>query len=161
MVIISRVEMSPEIYGVDIKQVKNTIKILERTFKTEKIPYKSTSLEDLQAYFSIPTTTGDTTTLGQVFRKKWLLAHEMLEISELKFKGLFLVEDIFEKHYHEVLEAHYFATKWELYLAKKAGDDKWIQRRLRLFEMWKEDPNISEDLRIKYFNLFRQYSTEL
>ena len=74
--------------NIDINKIQLLIDKIELQLKQFRIPHVKVSVEDLLEYFSYDAPTGDTTTLKDVLENKWLLLHELIEISELKKKNL-------------------------------------------------------------------------
>ena len=113
------------------------------------------SAKELIAYFEGDAPSGDVTTLQDILNSKWLLIHELVEINELKKKGLEISSKLLFTHAESVFETHLIATEWELKLANEKKDADWIKRRLKDIETWLEDPTLSMRLKEKCINLLR------
>ena len=114
--------------------------------------------KDLINYFSFEAPTGDTTMLKDVAENKWLLVHEIVEISELKKKKLPLSIDVFTAYHDELYECHVTATEWEFKLALISGEKAWIRKRISLVDMWLEVDSMSDDSRKRCKNIIQKYS---
>lgn len=144
--------------NIDITKIQLLIDKIELQLKQFQIPHVKVSAADLLEYFSYDAPTGDTTTIKDVLEKKWLLMHELIEISELKKKNLPLTIELFYDYFDELLDAHMTATEYEFYLAKQFNDLDWIKKRLPLLLMWIEDPELPNRIQRRCLKLREEYS---
>jgi len=114
--------------------------------------------KELAAYFEGEAPSGDSITLEMVLQSKWLLLHELVELSELKKQGFTITAELLFSHPEEVFRAHLIATAWELKIADKEGDDLWIQKRLQDVQHWLEESTLKQDLKEKCQQLLQKYS---
>ncbi len=111
---------------------------------------------DLITYFSAESPYGDITTIDDVLQSRWLLIHEMVELSELKRMGLEINDQILLEHMEEVNRAHITAAEIEF---KAAEDDRdYIERRIKDVDNWIGDDELSDDLRERCVRLKERYS---
>jgi len=144
--------------NIDINKIQLLIDKIELQLKQFRIPHVKVSVEDLLEYFSYDAPTGDTTTLKDVLENKWLLLHELIEISELKKKNLPLSIELFYDHFDELLDAHITATEYEFYLAKQFNDIDWLKKRLPLLTMWLDDSELPRRIQKRCLELRKKYS---
>ena len=112
--------------------------------------------EDLISYFQATSPTGDTTTLNDVLKNLFLLVHELVEINELKKRGLSITKDVIVKNIDTVYNAHLIATEVELYIAYKHDALKHIRNRIKNIESWLEDPLLPKGLYNKCYELLKK-----
>ena len=116
------------------------------------------TLEELEKYFEGEAPSGDTITLEMIFKSKWLLIHEIVECSELKKLGYKIEFNLLHTKPQEVFLAHLEATDWELKLASKAGDMKWVKKRLFDVKSWLDDPNMVSKLKNRIGEILSKYN---
>lgn len=119
-------------------------------------PLKITANELLD-YFKGDTPSGDTITLEMVLDSKWLLIHEIVELSELKKEGFEINSDILFTNPKEVFEAHLIATEWEIHFANKENDHQWIKRRRKDIQNWLDDSSLNEELKTRCIKLLQMF----
>jgi hypothetical protein len=125
--------------------------------KEHKYPIIEIHVEELIDYFEGDAPSGDTITLEQVLQSKWLLVHEVVEISELKKLGYSIAFDLLISKPIEVFKAHLTATEWEFQLARKEDARDWIKKRLNDVRNWLEDPNLQPSFVSKCQELLQEY----
>ncbi|KYH37810.1 MAG: GNAT family acetyltransferase [Candidatus Bathyarchaeota archaeon B23] len=108
-------------------------------------------------YLLGPTTTGDRTTLREILESRYLLIHELVEIDELKRRGIAIGRETVVSHPAEVYEAHLRAAEVEFSLAEMEGDRGWLGRRLRDAESWLQDPSLPPRLRPRVRDLIERF----
>ncbi|MFQ6013412.1 MAG: hypothetical protein ACE5LS_07190 [Thermoplasmata archaeon] len=96
--------------------------------------------EDLRAYFDAETVQDDRISMGEVATNRFLLMHELVEITEIKRLGLELTKDVIVQNYELVYGARLKAAEVELEQAALAGDHGHLRRRLEDVRSWCEDP---------------------
>ena len=108
--------------------------IIENNHLIKEAGFSSTSVsaEELMEYFSGSTPYGDTTTLAEVIQNRWLLIHEVVELSNLKSMGFIISRKLIWTNIQEVLKSHVAATEVEIRMALKHKDLDWIQRRAKV-----------------------------
>ena len=63
----------------------------------------------------------------------------------MKRGGLEISIELLYENMDDVYPAHNMAFEWELQLAKSAGDDEWVTKRIKLIPNWLEcDDDMSE-----------------
>ncbi len=120
--------------------------------------YQNISSEELISYFDEPAPSGDLTTLSDILDKKWLLIHELVELSELKLMNLQISSHLLRTHPMEVEYAHITATEYEFKFAREGNDNGWIESRLKDVRTWLEDDDMPEDLKCRCFYLIDHFS---
>ncbi|MHA1127228.1 MAG: hypothetical protein ACTSO7_17890 [Candidatus Heimdallarchaeota archaeon] len=104
---------------------------------------------ELIAYFEGEAPSGDVISLQDILNSSWLLIHELVEINELKKKGLEISSKLLFTHSEVVFETHLIATEWELKLAAKGDDLDHVKNRIKDVKTWLEDPTLSSQLKKK------------
>lgn len=140
------------------KFIQEKIVSMSEYLRKHKYPIVKIKAEELIAYFEGDAPSGDTTTLEQVLQSKWLLVHELVEISELKKQGYTIIFDLLVSKPTVVFQAHLIATDWEFQLARKEADNEWIKKRLNDVKNWSEDPNLKSSSSSKCRELLQKYS---
>lgn len=144
--------------NISIAEIQLLIDKIELQLKQFQIPHVKVSVDDLLEYFSYDAPTGDTTTIQDLLENRWLLLHELIEISELKKKDLPLSIELFYDHFDELLEAHMTATEYEFYLAKQLNDIEWLKKRIPLLTMWLDDTELPSRIQRRCLELRKRYS---
>ncbi|MCE7745180.1 MAG: hypothetical protein GPJ52_08620 [Candidatus Heimdallarchaeota archaeon] len=138
--------------------IQEKIVWMSEYLKEHKYPIVKIKAEELIAYFKGDAPSGDTTTLEQILQSKWLLVHELVEISELKKQGYSITFDLLVSKPTVVFQAHLIATDWELQLARKEEDYAWIRKRLNDVKNWLEDSSLPSNLTTKCNKILEKYS---
>jgi hypothetical protein len=141
-----------------IKQrLKETGRLLIRISYT---PQPLTSKEFFD-YLTGETLTGDTTQIEDILTSDYLMIHEIVEISELKLRGIPIHRRTFLEHPLAVYEVHLTATDYELKYALRQKDYDWLRLRLQQAECWFDDPHLPQQLVPKYRALLDRFSAAL
>ena len=113
----------------------------------KQLGYRSEHIspKEFYDYMTGETPTGDVTTLEDVLGNEFLMVHEMVEISELKNRGIPIDKQTVIRFYPEVYKAHFIAIDYELTYASNKGDYRWIKRRLTHVEEQLDDPYLPEE----------------
>ena len=98
--------------------------------------------------------------LEEILENIILVAHELVEINEIKKMNLPLTRRVIMDNLEEIYEIHVVkALPIELQLAEKLSDYNYIKWRLRTIEvMLSEDELLPEKLKPKLIELHKQYS---
>ncbi|RLE51866.1 MAG: hypothetical protein DRJ20_01305 [Candidatus Methanomethylicota archaeon] len=101
--------------------------------------------------------------LEEILENIILVAHELVEINEIKKMNLPLTRRVIMDNLEEIYEIHVVkALPIELQLAEKLSDYNYIKWRLRTIEvMLSEDELLPEKLKPKLIELHKQYSEKL
>lgn len=143
--------------GMDLQAIQELIEETKQLVEGHNLSLQEVYAEDLVEYFSGETPTGDTTTLVMVLDSRWLLLHEIIELSELKRMGHEISSKIPFTHQKEVYHAHMTATEWEFRIAKEKNDLDWVKQRISLIPSWLEDPEMPPVLRKRCKKLLSMY----
>jgi len=141
-----------------IKKIQEKMDLICTYLNENKYPIIKVKAEELISYFEGDAPSGDTTTLQQVLKTKWLLIHEIVEISELKKMDFRISFDLLISNPTEVFQAHLVATEWEFHLAKKEGANIWIRKRLKNVKSWLNDPEMTSSHISKCYDLIQKFS---
>jgi hypothetical protein len=112
------------------------------------------SAEDLHAYSQADTFYPSAISWDEILGNALIVAHEIVEIAELKRRGLAISKDVIVQNLGEVYEAHLVASEVEMALAEALGDLDHIQDRLKAAQDWIEDPLLPSALRDRYSALY-------
>ena len=115
-------------------------------------------LDELLLYLNAETPYPDIP-LEDIIGNELLLAHEVVEVCELKRMGLKVTRDVIVKHHDKVYEAHLKAAEIEFKLAEMMGRKDHIKARLRDVEDWCEDPLLPSHLKPECLELLNKYKT--
>uniref|UniRef100_A0A7C4FCH4 Uncharacterized protein n=1 Tax=Thermofilum pendens TaxID=2269 RepID=A0A7C4FCH4_THEPE len=107
----------------------------------------SATCEELLAYLSGPTYTGDTVALEEVLGDELLFLHEVAEACILKSMGYELSESTATRAYPDTYKAHLEAMEVELREAARRELMNHVVARCRDLESYLEDPLLPEHLR--------------
>ncbi|MEM2850111.1 MAG: hypothetical protein QXI36_07555 [Candidatus Bathyarchaeia archaeon] len=98
-------------------------------------------------YMTGETVSGDRITLKEVLHSDFLILHEVVEMSELKKKGITIDDKtVVNCHPETIYEAHFTAVKYEVKHALNKGDLAYVEMRLKHVREWLDDENIPEKL---------------
>lgn len=137
--------------NLDQSMVQSKIDSIINLLRKNDYIHVSISASELISYFEGEAPSGDCITLSMVLELKWLLVHEIVELSELKKNNFNIDHQLLLTHPSEVFSAHLIATDWELTLASKDGDFNWIKKRLVDIDNWLKDSSLSTE-QILYCN---------
>jgi len=88
------------------------------------------SYNELCSYLTGETPTSDIIDFESVIGNEYYFIHEIIEICELKKRGIAINEETVTKYYPEVYEAHIEALDKELNYALIKNDLEWIKDRV-------------------------------
>jgi len=111
-------------------------------------------------YMTGETPTGDTITILDVLDNEYLMIHEVVEISELKKKGIPINKQTVLM-VHPSYENHYTATEYEMDYAMSRGDCDWLRLRMKHAKSWLEDEDLPQHLIPRYKALMEKFSKTL
>ncbi len=105
------------------------------------------------------TVSGDRITLEEVLRSEFLMVHEVVEISELKKKGV-VIDDmtVVNCHSKTIYEAHLTATEYEIKHAFNKGDLAYVKLRIIHVREWLDDENLLKELIQKLKSIIEKLS---
>ena len=141
-----------------INAIQQAIKQAEELIGGKVEHYNKISANELVDYFEDDAPSGDITTIEDILGNKWLLIHELIELSELKGLDLKISSKLLVTHAKEVDYAHITATEYELKFAQENKDEKWIKSRLIDINSWSNDDDMPQDLKSRCRKLLKIYS---
>ncbi len=106
------------------------------------------------------TPTGDTITILDVLDNEYLMIHEVVEINELKKKGVPINKQTVLM-IHPNYETHYTATEYELDYALDKEDFDWLKVRINHAKSWLKDPDMPQYLILRCEAIIRKFSKAL
>ena len=115
------------------------------------------SSEEFSAYLEASTYEPEATHLEEVLGNRYLLIHELVEITLLKKKGYVIDKDVVRRAYPYTYEAHLEAMDVELRVALREGDKAWVERRVRDLRSYLEDPFLPSNLMGRVKRLIEKY----
>lgn len=137
--------------------IRKATRILkELGYKSEDI-----SAKEFYDYMTGETPTGDTITLNDVLANKFLMIHEVAEISELKKRSMPINKQTIMSFHPKVYEAHFTATEFELNHAVVTKDYAWLKLRLGHAKDWLEDDYLPQELTSRCKSMIRKFSEYL
>ena len=139
-------------------QIQSEINEIEKILQTIVVDYQQISADELINYFDGPAPSGDDTTISDILESRWLLIHELIELSELKKMNLRISSQLLRTHPNEVDFAHITATEYELKFAKEANDLNWIHSRINDVNSWIEDEEMPQELKSRCEKLIKEFS---
>lgn len=150
--------------GVSYREALNRIilKLEAASTKLQQRGYAShrISPREFYDYMTGETPTGDTITLLDVLDNEYLMIHEVVEISELKKKGVPINKQTVMM-IHPNYETHYTATEHELDYAIDKRDFDWLKIRINHAKSWLEDPDMPQHLIPRCETIIRKCSEAL
>jgi len=124
-------------------------KMMEAAEAAKHLGYvcESISPKEFCDYMMGETYTCDKTMLNDVLGSGLLMLHEVIEISELKKRGVQINNMTLTSCDKAVVyEAHLTATEYEIKYVLSRGDLTWIRLRLSHAREWLKDENLPENL---------------
>ncbi len=100
----------------DIEEIKRLCRELN-----ERGVSCNVSFDEFVTYLTAESYKVDSFTIRDILDNRYLLIHELVEITVLKSKGYSIDEDVFRRAYSDSYEAHLEAIDVELYFASKMG----------------------------------------
>lgn len=150
-----------DLISVKIKETADILK--ELGYKCEII-----SSKEFYDYMTAYTPTGDTITLEEVLQNKFLIVHEVVEISELKKMGVPINKNTILQFYSKVYEAHLTALDYELTYADSIKNYKWLKQRFKNFQSQLNEKclpqkfnNLEQKLALKCKSIIEKFSKYL
>ncbi|MGB9631473.1 MAG: hypothetical protein ACP5LQ_03800 [Candidatus Methanodesulfokora sp.] len=117
------------------------------------------SPEEFYKYLTGETYTNDKITLKEILDNDYLMIHEVVEINELKKRGLRINRNtLISSPRALIYKAHLKALEMELSYASDKGDKNWVVRRLKDLESYLNEPHLSEELRAKIRGLLERFN---
>jgi hypothetical protein len=117
------------------------------------------SPREFYSYMTGETVSGDRITLKEVLRSDFLMLHEVVEISELKKKGILIDEmTIVSCHLKTIYEAHIVAVEYEVKHALNKEDLAYVKLRLAHMREWLKDENLPKELAPKLKSIVKKFS---
>ncbi len=110
------------------------------------------SPDELIAWFETDTQYPDIT-LGEVLRSPWLVIHEIVEVDEVKRKGLTIAKNTILRNPAIVDEAHFTAAVVELRAAIDGKDSAYLRARIEDVRRWAKDPLVPPEMKKRYQSL--------
>jgi len=108
------------------------------------------------------TVSGDRIPLEEVLSNEFLMLHEVVEISELKKKGITIGEmTVVNCHPKTIYETHITAAEYEIKYALNKGDLAYVKLRLAYMREWLEDENLPKELAPKLKSMVEKFSNLL
>jgi hypothetical protein len=104
------------------------------------------SLKEFHDWLDVSTVYPDASR-DEVLSRPLLVAHELVELGEVKQMGLPIVKDVIPKNLQRIYEAHLNAFEVEMSLATQMNEWGHIRTRLKDIETWIEDPLLPRKLR--------------
>lgn len=98
----------------------------------------------------------ETLSMDDMLKDPFLCIHEVVEVNEIKRRGLRITRDVIINHYEEVMEAHLKATEVELEISKEMGNYDNIRTKVTYMKGWMEDPLLTDELKRKCEDLYRK-----
>jgi len=122
---------------------KAQIAVKELDYEAEEISGK-----EFRDYMVGGTVSGDKYTLRDVLSNPYLMAHEVVEVSELKRSGVRIDSRTVRRLglARQMYEAHLKAAEYELELALRDKETSWIRSRLRDMQVWLKDEHLPKQL---------------
>ena len=136
----------------DIIKIKKLCKEL-----SEQGIYCNAEPDEFITYLTATSYETDSFTTRDILDNKYLLIHELIEITILKSKGYSIDKEVFKKAFPDSYEAHLDAIDLELYIASKNGDFDWIKRRINDLRTYLDDPLLPIHLVDKVKNIINRY----
>jgi len=112
-----------------------------------------TTAEDFILWFRADTPYDQGDEINHVIVSPLYMAHELVEIENVKAMGLELTKDVIIRNMQKVDDAHLKATRIELQLAVSMRDIRHISERMNHISMWIEDPSVTQENKDLYREL--------
>ena len=141
-----------------------SVKISETVEILKKLGYtcEDVSPREFHDYVTGETPTGDTITLEDILQNEYLMVHEIVEISELKKKGIPITKQTIMDFYPKTTyEVHLTATEYELTHALNKKDYAWIKLRMAHAKNWLRDKNLPKELLPRCKSLIKKFAKYL
>ena len=122
-----------------LEEIEEKIKEAELILTQRGYEHERLEPREFFNYMTGETPSGDIIILRDVLDNRYLLVHELVEMSELKKRGIPVGKETVMRFHPKVYEVHMEAFEFELDLAGEEGDHAWVEQRLKLVESWLED----------------------
>jgi hypothetical protein len=149
--------VKPNRRKVNIDKLSRAIEMARRYLKCRGIDIEAVTSREMITYFDGEAPSGDTTTLRDAVNQRWLMIHEIIEVSELRRRHLNISASILRNHAREVHECHLVASRIEFGLARQENDSEWLRTRVPLIRSWRNDDGMTDEIWTKYLELEREF----
>lgn len=112
-----------------------------------------TTVEDFILWFQADTPYDQGGEFDYVIHNPLLVAHELVEIENVKAMGLKLTKDVIVKNLQNVDDAHLKAVLVEIELAISLKNSRHIRERVDHIRLWIEDPSVTPENKDQYREL--------
>ncbi|MEM1569222.1 MAG: hypothetical protein QXM89_04750 [Candidatus Bathyarchaeia archaeon] len=129
-----------------------SLKLKEAVEITRSLGYECEDISprEFYDYMTGETVSGDRIILEGVLRNEFLMVHEVVEISELKKKGISIDSmTTVNCHLEDTYEAYLIAFEYEIKHALKKADLAYVKLRLADVREWLDDENLPKKLMLK------------
>lgn len=137
------------------KKVRETIILLgELGYDAEEV-----TTREFHDYMTGETFSGDKTTIGDVLDSEYLMVHEIVEISELKKKGVKIDKrTLMDSPKTVIYDAHFSAMEFEMGYASRKRDLEWLRIRMGHHrEVLDDDPFLPESMRSRALAVYYRF----
>jgi hypothetical protein len=142
-------------------EIETKIRKAEEALKKIHYSQEQISAREFHDYMMGETFSGDTTSISDVLGSEFLMAHELVEMSELKKMGIEINKrTLMESPKPTIYAAHFTAMEQELNYALLKKDISWIKTRLQQHKasVLENDPHLSEELRPKAEEILAKFN---
>jgi len=145
-----------------LSQINARIKEATRILKQLGYESQHISSKEFYDYMTGETPTGDVITLNDVLDNEFLMVHEVVEISELKKKGIHISKQtVMEFYPRTTYEVHFTATEYELTYALNKKDQAWLKLRMSHAKDWLRDKDLPKELAPRCKLIIKKFSKNL
>ena len=141
-------------------EIENKIEATKKALGSISYIVKEVSAQEFIDYMTGEIFSEDPTTLDDVLGSEYLMAHELVEINELKKMGRTIDKRVIVDSPKTVIYgAHLTAMETELNYALYKKDYFWVKIRLRQHKesVLVNDPNLPEEMRLRAETLFEKF----
>ncbi len=139
-------------------------KVRETTILLDELGYdaKEVTTREFHDYMTGETFSGDKTSMRDVLDSEYLMVHEIVEISELKKKGVPIdKKTLMDSPKTVIYDAHLSAMEFEMGYASRKGDIEWLRIRMGHHKnVLDNDPSLPEGMRpraLALYDRFKEY----
>jgi hypothetical protein len=143
-----------------LSEIDNKIEATKKALRSISYTVKEVSAQEFYDYVTGEIFSEDTTTLDDVLGNEYLMAHELVEINELKQMGRTIDKRVIVDSPKTVIyDAHLTAMETELDYALYKRDHFWVKIRLRQHKgsLLDDDPNLPDEMRPRAEKLFEEF----
>jgi hypothetical protein len=143
------------------EEIDEKIKRAREALKSIDYVAENVSAQEFRDYMTGEIFSEDKTTLQDVLGNKFLMVHELSEMSELKKRGKIIDKRVIVDSPKTVIyEAHFKAIELELEYALFKKNYFWVKVRLKQYKesILEDDPNLPESLRPRGEEIFHKFS---